>query len=341
MAYSYFDEKLPHLIIIGGGFAGLELVKKLGNKPYRVTLLDKNNYFTFQPMLYQVAAGGIGPDGIAYPLRKVVSRYPNIVFRMTEVRQVDTQSNSVHTSIGEFSYDYLVIAIGAQTNFFGNTVLEANTLQLKSVSDALQLRSSILLAFEKALTAKNEAAQRKLLTFVVVGGGPTGVETAGALAEMKKHVVPSDYKELDASRMSVYLIEASPRVLSSMSEESSDAVLKFLTGMGVEVLLNTAVESYDGNILKLNNGKIIESDTVLWAAGVKSNNLKGIDKEFLGKAGRYKVNEYNKVIGLENVFALGDAAIMEGDPNFPMGHAMIGTPAQQQARHLAKNLIRA
>ena len=339
MAYSYFDEKLPHIIIIGSGFAGLELVKGLGNKPCRVTLFDRNNYFTFQPMLYQVAAGGIGPDGIAYPLRKVVSRYPNVVFRMADVLEVITKENKVITSIGDFTYDHLVIAIGAQTNFFGNKQLEHHTLQLKSVTDALQLRSSILLSFEKALTAHTHEEQKRLLTFVVVGGGPTGVETAGALAEMKKHVLPADYKELDAGMMQVYLVEASNRLLSAMSEESSAAVLKFLTGMEVKVLLNTMVESYDGKDLYLKNHPIIESETVVWAAGVKANYLEGFQDEVLGRSGRFLVDAHCLVKGLKNVYALGDVALMEGDPKFPGGHAMIATPAQQQAKHLAKNFV--
>lgn len=336
----YDNQKLPHIVIIGGGFAGLDLVKGLGNTPYRVTLFDKNNFFTFQPMLYQVAAGGIGPDGIAYPLRKVVSRFKNIRFRMAEVQSVETDKNQIVTSIGIFDYDYLVLAIGAKTNYFGNSGLANNTFQLKSVTDSLLLRSGILLCFEKALCAKTEQEKKKALTFIVVGGGPTGVETAGALAEMKKHVLPSDYKELDSSLMQVFLIEASPRLLSAMSTESSSAVKRFLEEMGVTVLIETAVEDYKEQKLYLKTGEIIETETVIWAAGVKAETMPGLPESSLGRAGRLLVNEYCMVKGLLNVYALGDFALMEGDPKYPNGHAMIGTPAQQQAKHLAKNFIR-
>ena len=340
MSYSYFDETLPHIIIVGGGFAGLELVKALNNQPYRVTLFDKNNYHAFQPMLYQVAAGGVGPDGIAYPLRKLVSRFPNIAFRMAEVKEVKPEQNLLDTSIGVFTYDYLVIATGAQTNFFGNAQLEQHTLQLKSIPDALDLRSAILQEFEKAITLKNTPEEKKVLNFVVVGGGPTGVETSGALAEMKKNVLPADYKELDASHMQVHLIEAAPRLLAAMSEDSSAAALRFLTDMGVQVQLNTSVTSYNGQQLTLSNGQVLDTETVVWAAGVKAKGLPGLPAEATGRAGRYIVNQHNQLEGYNNIYALGDVALMQSDPKFPNGHAMIATPAQQQAKHLGKNFLR-
>ncbi|HLP32425.1 MAG TPA: NAD(P)/FAD-dependent oxidoreductase [Bacteroidia bacterium] len=340
MSYSYFDETLPHIIIVGGGFAGLELVKALNNQPYRVTLFDKNNYHAFQPMLYQVAAGGVGPDGIAYPLRKLVSRFPNIAFRMAEVKEVKPEQNLLDTSIGVFTYDYLVIATGAQTNFFGNAQLEQHTLQLKSIPDALDLRSAILQEFEKAITLKNTPEEKKVLNFVVVGGGPTGVETSGALAEMKKNVLPADYKELDASHMQVHLIEAAPRLLAAMSEDSSAAALRFLTDMGVQVQLNTSVTSYNGQQLTLSNGQVLDTETVVWAAGVKAKGLPGLPFTTTGRAGRYVVDEHNKLEAYVNIYALGDVALMQGDPKFPNGHAMIATPAQQQAKHLGKNFLR-
>jgi len=340
MSYSYFDETLPHIIIVGGGFAGLELVKALNNQPYRVTLFDKNNYHAFQPMLYQVAAGGVGPDGIAYPLRKLVSRFPNIAFRMAEVKEVKPEQNLLDTSIGVFTYDYLVIATGAQTNFFGNAQLEQHTLQLKSIPDALDLRSAILQEFEKAITLKNTPEEKKVLNFVVVGGGPTGVETSGALAEMKKNVLPADYKELDASHMQVHLIEAAPRLLAAMSEDSSAAALRFLTDMGVQVQLNTSVTTYNGQQLTLSNGQVLDTETVVWAAGVKAKGLPGLPFTTTGRAGRYVVDEHNKLEAYANIYALGDVALMKGDPKYPNGHAMIATPAQQQAKHLGKNFLR-
>lgn len=340
MTYAYTDKSLPHVVIVGGGFAGLELVKALNNKPYRVTLFDKNNFHTFQPMLYQVAAGGIGPDGIAYPLRKIVSKFPNIAFRMAEVREVVSEKNLLVTSIGEVEYDFLVIATGAETNFFGNQSLQQHTMQLKSISDALDLRSDILQEFEKALILKGTPAERRVLNFVVVGGGPTGVETAGALAEMKKNVLPADYKELNAENMQVHLVEASPRLLAAMSNKSSDAVHTFLHEMGVDVKLNTSVVGFDGRRLQLSNGEELETDTVIWAAGVKAKGIPGLATESIGRAGRYKVDGFNLIEGYDNIYALGDVALMTADPNYPQGHPMICTPAIQQAKHLAKNLVR-
>ena len=340
MAYAYSDTSLPHLVIVGGGFAGLELVKALNNKPFRVTLFDKNNYHTFQPMLYQVAAGGIGPDGIAYPLRKIVSKFPNIAFRMAEVREVLPEQNLLLTSIGEVRYDYLVIATGAETNFFGNQDLQKHAMQLKSISDALDLRSDILQEFEKALILKGTPAEKRVLNFVVVGGGPTGVETAGALAEMKKNVLPADYRELNAEHMQVHLVEAAPRLLAAMSEQSSAAVLTFLREMGVDVKLSTSVVGFDGHRLQLSNGETLETDTVIWAAGVKAKGIPGLAADCLGRAGRYQVDAHNRIQGYANIYALGDVALMTADPHYPQGHPMICTPAIQQAKHLAKNLLR-
>jgi len=335
----YQQSQLPHLVIIGGGFAGVELIKKLNGKAIKVTVLDKNNYFNFQPLMYQVASGGLGPDAIAYPLRKIIGSMPNVAFRMAEVTNLNMEVNQVETNIGTFQFDYLCIATGAQTNFFGNATLEKYCMQLKSIPDALDLRSDILQEFEKALHANG--SEERILNFVIVGGGPTGVETAGALAEIKKNVLPSDYSELDASKMQVYLIEAAPRVLASMSEISSHKAKQFLEELGVNVLLNTSVKEYkftSGELL-LSNGDVLKTDTVIWSAGVKGKTIPGLPETIIARGNRYQVDAFNRIVGFENVFAIGDIAYMTSDKAYPNGHPMVGTVAQQQGKLMARNII--
>lgn len=342
MTYHYQSMQAPHLIIIGGGFAGVELIKQLNNKPIKVTVLDKNNYFNFQPLMYQVASGGLGPDAIAYPLRKIISRMPNIAFRMAEVLEVNTATREVITNIGNFSYDYLCLATGAQTNFFGNAELEKHSMQLKSIPDALDLRSNILQEFEKALSESGSGNMERILNFVVVGGGPTGVETAGALAEIKKNVLPADYRELDADKMQVHLIEAAPRLLAAMSEISSTKAKQFLEQLGVQVQLNTSVQHYDGATgdLTLSSGAILKTDTIIWSAGVKGKTIPGIPQELIVRGNRYQVNAYNQLEGFDHIFAIGDIAYMSSDAAYPNGHPMVGTVAQQQGVLLGKNVLR-
>jgi NADH:ubiquinone reductase (H+-translocating) len=341
MKADYHSMKGPHLVVIGGGFAGLELIKKLNKKPIKVTVLDKNNYFNFQPLMYQVASGGLGPDAIAYPLRKLISRMPNVAFRMAEVQRINTATNEVITNIGTFQYDYLCIATGAQTNFFGNTELEKHSMQLKSIPDALDLRSDILQEFEKALSESKTGDLDRILNFVVVGGGPTGVETSGALAEIKKNVLPADYKELDAGKMKVHLIEAAPRLLAAMTEISSRKAKEFLEELGVSVQLNTAVQSYNAETgeLALSNGQVLKTDTIIWSAGVKGRTITGIPEASIVRGNRYKVDAYNRIEGISNVFAIGDIAYMTADQAYPNGHPMVGTVAQQQGVRLGKNII--
>lgn len=332
----------PHLIIVGGGFAGIELVKHLSGKPVRVTLLDRNNYHTFQPLLYQVASGGLGPDAIAYPLRKLIGPMPNIVFRMAEVQRVDTVTGEVITDIGSFAFDFLCLANGAQTNFFGNKELERNCLTLKSIPEALDLRSQILQEFEKAINKQQADGEIPELNFVVVGGGPTGVETAGALAEIRKNVLPSDYRELKANAMKVHLIEAAPRLLSAMQVASSRAAFRSLQKLGVDVRLNTSVQQYDrdSGMLTLSTGQVIQTNTVIWSAGVKGNILEGFPSEIIGRGNRYRVNAFNQMEGLPKTFVIGDLALMHEDPAYPNGHPMVAPVAIQQAHLFAKNLMR-
>lgn len=332
------ESKIPHIVLVGGGFGGLEFIKKLKGKPFQVTVIDKNNYHTFQPLLYQVAAGGLGADAIAYPHRKVIGPYPNVSFRMANVHSVNTISKTLKTDIGEISYDLLVMATGSTTNFFGNKDLQSRCMELKSIPNALDLRSDILQEFEKALVTKDQEKIKGHLNFVIVGGGPTGVEMAGALAEFKSHVLPHDYKELDRSMMSVSLIEASPKLLASMSEQASKAAYDFLSALGVNIQLNTSVKTYDGVNIVLSTGEIIKSETVVWAAGVKGAGIEGFSAEILTPNGRLKVDHFNKVTGLDSVYAIGDIAAMIDEKN-PKGHPMVAPVAIQQASNLAKNLL--
>lgn len=330
---------VPHIIIVGGGFGGLQLIKKFKNRKVKVTWFDKNNYHTFQPLLYQVASGGLGPDAIAYPLRKISGMARNIMFRLAEVNKINSDKNSIETSIGEFTYDYLIIATGSQTNFFGNTSLEKNCMQLKSIGDALDLRSDILQEFEYSIiSAADQKKVKQILNFVVVGGGPTGVETAGALAEMKNNVLKSDYHEINPADMQVHLIESGGELLSMFDKSLTDKAKLSLEKIGVKVMLNTRVESYDGSTLFLNNGETISTNTVIWSAGVKGRIIEGFKTDDIGRGNRYKVDAFNKLINYENIFAIGDVATMSTDLKFPDGHPQVAPVAIQQANNLANNL---
>lgn len=332
------EKILSRVVIIGGGFAGLTLMKKLRNKNFEVWLLDKNNYHTFQPLLYQVAMGGLSPDNIAYPFRRIIKRAKNIHFRMTEVNRVDPSNQIVSTESGEYSYDYLVIATGSTTNFFGLKNLEENGMQLKSIPQALDIRSDVLQEFEKALLLTDEEKRKRHLSFVIVGAGPTGVELAGALAEFKKTIVHRDYPEINRNLMQVHLIEAMDRVLPSMSSHASKYALKYLNNLGVHNLLNTRVEHFDGENLILSNGESLKTDSIIWTAGVKGIVVEGLNQSIV-EGNRFGVNEYCRVKGYENVFALGDVAFMKTE-KYPRGLPMLGASATQQGHYLAHNLIR-
>jgi NADH:ubiquinone reductase (H+-translocating) len=334
-------KKRPHVIIIGAGFGGLALIKKLRNTEVDVTVFDKNNYHLFQPLLYQVASGGLSPDAIAYPVRKITGSTNNVSFRMAEVVKVMSSENNIKTTIGDYHYDYLVIATGAQTNFFGNVSLEKHCMQLKSISTALDIRSDILEEFERGVIQKNEEELKHILNFVVVGGGPTGVELAGALAEMKRNVIKADYgRELDKNKMQVHLIESGDNILSMFHHSLSNTALESLKKLEVQVWLKTRVESYDGKVLQLSNGTNILTDTVIWAAGVKGKGIAGIAPESIGRSNRYKINNLMQIDGFKNIFAVGDVAIMNGDTKYPDGHPMVAPVAQQQAALLANNILR-
>jgi len=329
---------LPLIVVIGAGFAGIELVRNLPEDLFRVLLIDRNNYHTFQPLLYQVAIGGLEPDSVAYPVRKIFSGRKNFYFRIAEVTGMDLDARTVATSVGTVRYDMLVVATGSQANFFGMDDLKSNSISLKSVTDALDLRSLILQNLEASLATTDETEREALLSMVVVGGGPTGIETAGALAELKKHVFRKDYPELDIGRMKVTLVEAGPELLASMSAKSRKAAEHFVRGMGIHLLLNTQVKNYDGQTLSLGNGETIPCKAVIWSAGV-TGQLPALFPSGATEKGRIKTDEANRVTGYENVFALGDVAGIF-TPSTPRGYPMLAPVAKQQGKHLAKNIIR-
>ncbi|WP_431124639.1 NAD(P)/FAD-dependent oxidoreductase [Flagellimonas flava] len=334
------QSNLPRIIIIGGGFGGIALAKKLAKKDVQVVLLDKHNYHNFQPLLYQVSTGGLEPDSIAYPIRKVLQGYPNFYFRLAEVVQIDTENRRIHTNIGPIHYDYLVVATGSETNFFGNKNIEEKAMAMKTIPQSLNLRSLILENFEQALLTDDLHERDALMNFVIVGGGPTGVELAGALAEIKKGILPKDYPDLDTRRAQINLVQGGNRILPAMSEIASQKAEKFLEKLGVNVWKNIRVTDYDGNFITTNTDITFEAATLVWAAGVKALSIKGLDaKELLSRGNRLVVNEFNQVLGHNEIFAIGDVAHMETEA-FPNGHPMMAQPAIQQGQNLGGNLIR-
>jgi NADH:ubiquinone reductase (H+-translocating) len=324
------------IVIIGAGFAGLKLARTLNNYPdYCITLIDKNNYHQFQPLFYQVAMASLDASNISFPLRYMFKKSKNVSIRLATVTNIDTQNNNLETTAGNFSYDYLVIATGATTNYFGNKSLEMLTFPMKSTWEALQIRNSLLQHFEDAVSSKM-AKSEKLLSVVIVGGGPTGVELSGALAEMKRDSLPSEYPELDFTKMHVYLLEGSPRLLANMSAASSSKSKEYLEAMGVTVKLNTIVKDYDGKRIHLHDGTEIASTLVIWAAGVKGNAPSGIPAEFMTKSNQIKTNIYNQVVSLDNVFAVGDIAFIETEAH-PRGFPQLASVAIDQASNIAHN----
>ncbi|HEX2682369.1 MAG TPA: NAD(P)/FAD-dependent oxidoreductase [Ferruginibacter sp.] len=326
------------LVIIGGGFGGLRLARKLSNKPgFDITLIDKFNFHQFQPLFYQVATAGLDASNISFPLRKVFHNSKNIRFRIAEVTQIVSTQNKVVTNIGDFTYDALIIATGADTNFFGNQHLMDHALPMKSTLEALQLRYRLLQNFETAIDTRDEKAVQQLMNIVIVGGGPTGVELSGAIADMKKYVLPKDYPELDFSRMKIFLLEGTSKTLGNMSEKSSEQSREYLEKMGVTVLTNTLLKDYDGEKISLQNGDTIDTKIVIWAAGIKGNVPAGIDKDLIARGNRIKIDRQCKVTGTENIFAIGDVAYME-EPAWPNGHPQVAPVAMQMADMLANNL---
>jgi len=326
------------VVIVGGGFGGLKLALKLRGKNFQIVLLDKNNYHLFQPLLYQVAMSALEPSAISFPLRKVFQK-TGIHFRMAEVQSINPEANELVTDIGWIKYDYLVLSTGAKTNFFNQEKIEKYTLQMKSAPDALYIRNRTLENFEKALNKSNEEDVKSYLNVAIIGGGPTGVELAGAMAEMKRYVLPKDYPELNMHNMKIMLFEASPRLLAGMSETSSKVARKYLDELGVEVHTGTLVVDYDGRTLSLPDGKSVDVKTVIWAAGVTSARIEGIAGTSYGRSNRLLVNPYNQVEGYSNIFALGDNSLMT-EASYPNGHPQVAQVALQQAGCLSHNLRR-
>jgi NADH:ubiquinone reductase (H+-translocating) len=326
------------LLIIGGGFGGLRLARALNNKAgFEITLLDRFNYHQFQPLFYQVASAGLDASNISFPLRKVFHDSNNVRFCMADVKEIVHADNKVITNIGAFEYDQLVIATGADTNFFGNELMQANAMPMKSTVEAIQLRHRMLTNFEDAASSKDKVVLNRLMNIVVVGGGPTGVELSGAIADMRRFMLPKDYPELDFSAMKITLLEGSPKLLATMSEKSSEQAQQYLEKLGVIVQTNAILKEYDGNTAILQDGSKIETALVIWAAGIKGNVLPGIDQTIIAKGNRIKVNNQCLVNGFENVYAIGDVAFMDSDIAFPNGHPQVAPVAIQQADMLVNN----
>ena len=334
------DSALPRIVIIGGGFAGIALAKQLKNQAVQTVLLDKHNYHTFQPLLYQVATGGLEAGSIAYPIRKVIQEYDDCYFRLTSVQEIDTKNRQIITEIGNLSYDYLVIATGSKTNYFGNSDIKRYSMSMKTIPQSLNIRSLILENFEQAVLTRDTAEQNSLINFVLVGAGPTGVELAGALAEMKKAILQKDYPDLDIARMQINLIQSGDRILNTMSEKASAAAEEFLESLGVTIWKNVRVTNYDGKTVTTNANMSFETATMIWTAGVEGALVAGLDGESLvARAARIRVNEFSQVRGYDNIFAVGDIASMESE-GFPQGHPMMAQPALQQGKLLGQNLIK-
>ncbi|MFV9550766.1 NAD(P)/FAD-dependent oxidoreductase [Algibacter sp. PT7-4] len=330
----------PRIVIIGGGFAGVALAKKLSNCDVQVVLLDKHNYHTFQPLLYQVSTGGLEPDSIAYPIRKILKDFPNFYFRLANVEEIDTKKNKVKTNIGDLKFDYLVVASGSTTNYFGNTQVEKYSMAMKTVPQSLNLRSLILENFEEALLTSDLNERNALMNFVIVGGGPTGVELAGALAEIKKGILPKDYPDLDTRLAQIHIIQSSDCILKGMSEKASAKAEDFLEKLGVNIWKNVRVTNYDGKTVTTNTDLTFQAATVVWAAGVKGATIKGLDaQDYVTRGNRILVNQYNQVKGFNHIFAIGDIACLVND-DFPRGFPMMAQPAIQQGDQLGVNILK-
>jgi NADH dehydrogenase len=337
MAINIPETGQKRIVVIGAGFAGLTFVEKMLKSDYQLVLLDKNNYHQFQPLFYQVAMSGLEPSSIAFPLRKAFQGKKNLFIRVAEVDQVDVEKKILLTSLGYIDYDILVLATGASTNYFGNDVLKEKTYSLKTVSESLALRNAILIDYEEAVITRNYDKRQGLIDIVIVGGGPTGVELAGALAEMRSHVLPKDYHELDNKEVDIYLIQSGNRLLPGMSEKASSAAEKYLKDLDVQVMLDTRVTDYDGEYVTTRDGHKILTEKVIWAAGITANKISGIEQKEQARGNRYKVDNFNKLDGFENIYVLGDLAYMTTD-EYPDGHPQVAQTAIQQAKNLAYNI---
>ena len=326
------------VVIVGGGLGGLRLAEDLYGVGMQVVLIDKNNFHQFPPLIYQIASAGIDPSSISFPFRQIFRKRKDFYFRMAEARMVDTDKKILQTSIGKIDYDYLVLAAGATTNFFGNKNIEDWAIPMKTVPEAMGLRNALLSNLERALTCATEEERQELLNVVIVGGGATGVEIAGALSEMKRYVIPYDYPDMDSSLMHIYLIEAGDRLLAGMSPESSKKAYDFLKSMGVDIQFGKMVTDYRDHKVIMKDGSEIPTRTFLWVSGIRANAMPGIDESHLGRGFRFKVDQFNRIPGLDGVFAIGDQCLQTTDEAYPNGHPQVAQVAIQQAKNLAKNL---
>lgn len=341
MSFNIPQTEKKRVVIVGGGFGGLKLANKLRKSNFQVVLIDRNNYHQFPPLIYQIASSGIEPSSISFPFRKIFQSHKDFYFRMAEVRSIFPEHKIIQTSIGKVKYDYLILAAGTTTNFFGNKHVEEVAIPMKNVSEAMGLQNALLENLERALTCASERERMELLNVVIVGGGATGVEVAGALSEMKKYIIPKDYPDLPSSLVNVYLVEAGPRLLPAMSPESSAHVEQYLREMGVNVLLNKMVTDYQDHRVILKDGSSIATRTFIWVSGVAAQRVGNLPETCLGRGGRIKVDAFNRVEGLDGVFCIGDQCLMEeGDPEWKGGHPQLAQVAIQQGRLLAKNLER-
>ncbi|WP_278993776.1 NAD(P)/FAD-dependent oxidoreductase [Prevotella melaninogenica] len=325
------------IVIVGGGLGGLELAFKLVDDDYQVVLIDKNNYHQFPPLIYQVASGGLEPSSISFPFRRLFQGKKDFFFRMAKVESVNTDKKIINTTVGEIDYDYLVMAFGAKTNFFGNKDIEATTLPMKSVSEAMRLRNTILRNLELALTEEDPARKQALMNIVVVGGGASGVEIAGAVAEMKKNIIARDYPDLDSSQMHIYLVNAADRLLSAMDPVSSKRAERDLKELHVHIRQPQFATEYKDGILKTSAGLEIPTQTVIWVSGICANTVEGFPAESIGHAGRFLTDRFCRVKGVKDVYAIGDVSLVEGDEEYPLGHPQLAQVAMQQAKTVAKN----
>ncbi|HLQ99697.1 MAG TPA: NAD(P)/FAD-dependent oxidoreductase [Sphingobacterium sp.] len=337
--HDWNDGSTPKVVILGGGFGGVEVAQKLKNKNVDILMIDRQNFHTFQPLMYQVATGTLASDSISFPIRKMFKSQDNFYFRMAEILSIDSEKKIVHTDIADYRYDYLVIATGATTNFFGNELVERYSLPMKNVKEALNIRSYVLQNLEEAVLAKHKDDRRRYLNFVIVGGGPTGVELSGAIAEIQLHMLKKDYPELDRHEMKVFLIEGQDKVLGALSKKSSKNALRYLKDLNIDVRLNVQVTDYDGNTITLSDGKQIPTKTVIWSAGVKGQVPGGLEKNAIQRGNRIKTDEQCRVEHYENTYAIGDAAafITEKTPNGLPGVAPV---AQQQGAYVAKQILK-
>ena len=340
MSFNIAKTNAKRVVIVGGGFGGLKLANRLRKSGMQVVLVDKNNFHQFPPLIYQVASSGIEPSSISFPFRKIFRKRKNFYFRMAEARSIFPDKKILQTSIGKIEYDYLVFAAGTTTNFFGNKHLEEEAMPMKTLPEAMGLRNALLSNLERSITCATEQERNELQNIVIVGGGATGVEIAGVLSEMKKYVLPADYPDMDSSQLNIFLIEAAGRLLGGMSPESSAAAEQFLRNMGVNVCLHKKVTDYRDHKVIFEDGMEIPTRTFIWVSGVKAVGIGNMPAECMGRGGRLKVDAYNRVEGLPDVFAIGDQCIMTTDKDYPNGHPQLAQVAIQQGKLLAENLKR-